>query len=391
VRPRTILHVDLDAFYASVEQRDDPALRGRPVVVAGPAPRGVVLAASYEARPFGVRSAMPTARALALCPGLVLVPPRLGYYGEASAAFFAILGRVSPLVEGLSLDEAFVDATASERLFGDGAAVAATIKRAVREELSLVASVGVAACKFVAKVASDLGKPDGLVVVPAGGEREFLAPLPVSRLWGVGAVTERALAELGLRTVGEVARAGEAGLAGRLGRDRAAHLARLAIGDDPREVIADRAPVSVGAEETFERDLRDRAALRAPILAQADRACARLRAGNMRARTVTLKVKYGDHELVTRRSTLARATADAGAIGALACRLLDEVPAIERRGVRLTGVSLSGLEGRPAQLRLDEPAVERGERLGDALDAIRSRFGRAALRRAVHLPSDDDE
>ena len=388
---RTILHVDLDAFYASVEQRDHPELRGRPVIVGGRSRRGVVCAASYEARRFGVHSAMPIARAQALCPEGVLVTPRMGHYAEVSAAFFAILERYSPLVEGLSLDEAFLDVTGEERLFGDGEALARRIKAEVRAELELVVSAGVAPCKLVAKIASDLRKPDGLVVVRAGEVVAFLAALPLKRLWGVGEVTERALHGLGLETLGDLVRAGEAALAPRLGRDSARRLIALARGEDDRAVEPERAAVSIGQEDTFEQDIRDRAVLGRALLAQADRACARLREQRLRAHVVTIKVKYADHTLITRRTTLARATTDERVVGATALRLLAEAPAIERRGVRLTGVSLSGLEDRQGarQLSFDEADAERGERLGDVRDRIAGRFGDDALRRAVHLEDDD--
>lgn len=279
---RTILHVDLDAFYASVEQRDDPRLRGRPVIVGGHERRGVVLAASYEVRPFGVRSAMPMVEALRRCPDAVVLRPRMNVYAEVSAGFFAILDRYSPLVEGLSLDEAFLDASGEERLFGDGATVAARIKKDVRAELGVIASVGVAPSKFIAKIASDVGKPDGLVVVPAGGEEAFLHPLPIGRLWGVGQVTEAELTRLGLRTIGDVARVGPALLAPRLGERLARHLCALAAGEDERQVLPDRAPKSIGHEDTFDEDLRDREALGEHLLHQADRVCARLRRAGLR-------------------------------------------------------------------------------------------------------------
>jgi DNA polymerase-4 len=385
---RTILHVDLDAFYASVEQRDEPSLRGRPVIVGGHARRGVVLAASYEARRFGVASAMPMARALPLCPQAVVRPPRMRHYAAVSEEFFAILHRYSPLVEALSLDEAFLDGTGEERLFGDGPAIAAEVKARVRAELQLVASVGVAPSKFVAKIASDVGKPDGLLVVPADGVRAFLHPLPVARLWGVGKVTEQALASLGLSTIGDVARRGAALLAGRLGAEAARRLVALAEGEDERPVVADRLPVSVGHEDTFDRDVYAREELFVHLLDQADRACARLRDHGLRARTVTVKVKYADHQRLTRRATLPRATTDGRVVADAARELLRAVPDVERRGVRLTGISLSGLEpgDQARQLTLDEPTRARGEALGAALDRISGKFGDGAVRRAVHLP-----
>jgi DNA polymerase IV len=389
---RTILHVDLDAFYASVEQRDDPSLAGKPVVVGGHHRRGVVLAASYEARKFGLHSAMPMAQALKLCPRAHVVSPRMGYYGQVSGEFFAILHRYSPLVEGLSLDEAFLDVTGEERLYGDGPAIAGAIKACVREELKLVASVGVAPCKFAAKIASDLRKPDGLVTIAEGGVRAFLEPLPVTRLWGVGKVTEQELRAFGLTTIGDVARADLDVLERRLGRDTARHLRALAEGEDDRAVVPDRAPVSIGHEDTFDRDLRDREALGRHLLDQSDRACARLRDLGLRARVLTVKVKFADHQRTSRRITFPRATTDGRVVGPAARRLLADVPGVEARGVRLTGVSLSGLEPAeaPRQLVLDEAKVERGEQLGATLDRIAGKFGRAAIRRAVLLDDDED-
>ncbi len=384
---RTILHVDLDAFYASVEQRDDPSLRGRPVIVGGSSNRGVVCAASYEARPFGVRSAMPMVTAMRLCPQAVVISPRMGHYAAASHQFFELLGRYSPLVEGLSLDEAFLDVTGEERLLGDGPAIAAAIKRDVRAELALVASVGVAPCKFVAKIASDLEKPDGLCVVDEAALLDFLHPLPLGRLWGVGKVTERELSRFGLRTIGDVARIGEAALVPRLGAELSRHLVALSRGEDERAVVPDRSPVSVGSEETFEQDVHPAEDLHPSLLAHADRTCRRLRGLDLRAHVVTLKIKFADFELVTRRTSLERPTADGRVVGRVARELLDNVPAIARRGVRLAGVSLSGLVAKDAarQLAFDEAEHERGEALGDALDRIAGRFGGAAITRAVLL------
>jgi DNA polymerase-4 len=388
---RTILHVDLDAFYASVEQRDDPRLRGLPVVVGGASRRGVVCAASYEARRFGVRSAMPMGQALRLCPQAQVISPRFEVYSRVSAEFFAILRDYSPLVEGLSLDEAFLDVTGEERLFGDGPTIAATIRERARRELSLTVSAGVAPSKFIAKIASDLRKPDALVVVAPGQELEFLHPLPVSRLWGVGKVAEEALAALGLTTIGQVARADLERLVRRLGREHAAHLRALSLGLDERAVEPDRLPVSVGHEDTFMADLKARPPLAVHLLDQADRVCARLRDQRLRARIVVVKIKFADHERVSRRRTLAQPTADGRLVGRVACELLEEVPGIERRGVRLTGVSAAGLEaeGAPRQLGLDESELERGEALGAAIDRITSRFGGGTLRRAVHVDGRD--
>jgi DNA polymerase-4 len=384
-----ILHVDLDAFYASVEQRDDPSLRGKPVIVGGHHRRGVVLAASYEVRPFGVRSAMPMVEAMRLCPKAIVLSPRMEHYAEISEGFFAVLHRFSPAVEGLSLDEAFLDVSGEERLFGDGPTIARKIKDAVRAELRLVASVGVAPIKFAAKIASDVGKPDGLVVVD--DVVKFLHPLPVWRLWGVGKKTEEILSRLGLRTIGDVAAAGEAQLRPSLGKEAARHLTQLSHGIDERTVIADRAPVSIGHEDTFDRDHHERAPLATHLLDQADRVCVRVRAHRWRARTVTLKVKYADHKRISRRVTLARATADGRVVGQTAVELLEDVPDIETRGVRLTGVSLSQFEpdSNPEQLLLGERLADhkpRGEALGAALDKIHEKFGDGAIQRADHLP-----
>ncbi len=387
---RAILHLDLDAFYASVEELDDPLLRGRPVIVGGTARRGVVCAASYEARKFGVRSAMPTARARRLCPDGVFVPPRFERYGGISEHVFGIYRRFTPLVEPLALDEAFLDVTRSRALHGSGRDIASAIKRAVREECGLAVSAGIAEVKLAAKIACDLGKPDGLVEVPPGGVSAFLAPLPVSRLWGVGEVTEGALRRIGVQTIGDLQRMPESALAPAVGASHARALRSLALGEDPREVVPDEAARSVGAEETFDVDLADRAALEREILAQAVRVGRRLRAAGLRGRVVTLKVKYADFSLVTRRVTLGAPTDDDRAVYDAARAQLDRVDL--SRKVRLTGVSVSDFAG-PAergQLGLfPEPArgppppeTARRQALNTALDAIAGRFGNGAVVRA---------
>jgi DNA polymerase-4 len=389
----TILHVDLDAFYAAVEQRDDPALRGKPVLVGGSARRGVVASCSYEARTFGIRSAMPMAEALRRCPRAIVVRHRMDRYAEASRAFFAILGDYSPEVEGLSLDEAFLDVTASERLLGDGPTIGRAIKRRVVAELALVASVGVAPIKLAAKIASDIDKPDGLRVVPPDQLLGFLHPLPVTRLWGVGDTTREVLAAIGLATIGDVARYPEAALIARLGATTGHHLAALARGEDPRPVIAERAPVTVGHQETFDDDIDDKGELAVILLDQADRVAARLRAHDLRARAVVLIVKYDDFRQITRRTTLDAATSDGGTLARTAIELLGKVAIEPRKGgrVRLCGIAAAQLEPRdaPRQLGFDEAARARGERLGDTIDKLSARFGKGAIRRAVHL--DDDE
>lgn len=393
-RPRCILHLDLDAFYASVEQLDEPSLRGRPVVVAGPSRRGVVCAASYEARAFGVRSAMPTARARKLCPGGVFVPPRFARYEEMSSSVFGIYRRYTPLVEPLSLDEAFLDVTESEALHGGGREIAVDIKRCVKGETGLTASAGVADVKLAAKIASDLGKPDGLVAVPPGETRAFLAPLPVSRLWGVGKVTEGALASLGVHRIGQLADAPEALLASALGHGHARDLRALARGEDPREVVADEEAKSIGAEETFEVDRVGREALLPRVREQAERVARRLREVGKRARTVTLKVKYADFELATRRCTLPFATDDGKVLFEAARAQLERADL--GRPVRLTGVSASGLgPARAEQLGLfdDRPAAPdeappgapapRRSALNAAVDELNERFGPGAVRPAT--------
>jgi DNA polymerase IV len=382
------LHVDLDAFYASVEQRDNPHLRGRPVLVGGPAPRGVVAAASYQARAFGVHSAMPMAQALKLCPQAVVVAMGLERYADASRQFFAILGDFSPTVESLSLDEAFIDVHGMHRLLGSPRAIAELIKRRVARELELVASVGAAPTKFVAKIASDIEKPDGLCVVEPDQVLAFLHRLPVSRLWGVGRVTQARLDEMGLTTIGALARYPEELLRKRLGAGLGAHLAALARGEDARPVVADRASVTIGHEETFPLDLDDPAELTPTLLQQADRVAARLRRARLRARVVLLKIKYANFRTVSRRLTLRDATSDGSVIGRAALELLQRVdigPG-QGRAVRLCGVAAANLIDRDGrdQLTLCERDRQRGERLGDVLDQIHDRFGTAAVIRAVH-------
>ena len=392
---RTILHVDLDAFYAAVEQRDNPELRGQPVLVGGSARRGVVASCSYESRAFGIRSAMPMAEALRRCPKAIVIPHRMNRYAEASEVFFRILGDYSPEVEGLSLDEAFLDVTASERLLGDGPTIARAIKRRVREELSLVASVGVAPIKLAAKIASDIDKPDGLRVVTSDGLLAFLHPLPVTRLWSVGDTTRDVLASMGLSTIGDVARYPERALVGRLGATTGHHLAALARGEDHREVIPESDPVSIGHQETFDDDLDDKGELAVILLDQADRVAHRLRAASLRARAVVLIVKYDDFRQITRRATLDAPTSDGGVLARTAIELLGKVAIEPRRGhrVRLCGIAATSLEAKdaPRQLGFDEDARAKGERLGETMDRLAEKFGKGAIRRAVHVGKDDEE
>jgi DNA polymerase-4 len=384
---KTILHVDMDAFYASVEQRDDPKLRGKPVIVGGRSRRGVVLAASYEVRPFGVRSAMSMAEALRRAPHAIVVPPRRDAYELASAEVFAIFRRYTPLVEPLSLDEAFLDVTASHALFGDGEAIAQTIKRDVRDEQHLTASAGVACCKFAAKVASDLRKPDGLVVVSAEATAEFLAPLPIERMWGVGPKTAPRLRSLGFETLGDLARAGPEALQSALG-SWGLEAGRLARGEDDRDVDPHGAARSIGAEETYEQDLRGADAIGRTLLEHAGRVARRLVREGLSARTVAVKIKYSDFSVRTRRLTLPSPAQDTDSIHAAALALLARVP-IENRRVRLTGVSVSGLVEGPQQRALfpDEESTRR-RRLEEVTAQIAERFGdeRAVTRATLLAP-----
>ena len=369
---RAILHVDMDAFYASVEQRDDPALRGRPVIVGGSARRGVVLAASYEVRPFGVRSAMPMARALRLAPDAVIVSPRHDAYADASARVFEILESVTPLVEPLSLDEAFLDVTGSRALFGAPAEIARRLRARIADEVGLPASAGIAEVKLVAKIASDLAKPNGQVEVPPGGGAAFLAPLPVSRLWGVGPKSARTLAAMELETVGDIARRDPAALERRLGPSGRS-LWEQANAIDPRPVIPDRDAKSIGAEDTFDEDLSAADALASRIHAQALRVAHRLRHAGVRARTVQLKLKRADFTLITRRATLDEPTDDGQLLYRTAAALLAREPA---RPTRLTGVSAQNLVAANApQLGMFAPPPTAAQALNRALDAIADRFG----------------
>ncbi|HEX8068216.1 MAG TPA: DNA polymerase IV [Thermoleophilaceae bacterium] len=380
-----ILHADLDAFYASVEQRDDPRLRGRPVVVGG----GVVLAASYEAKAFGVRTAMGGAQARRLCPQAVVVPPRMSAYGEASRAVFEVFEGLAPVVEGLSIDEAFLDVRGLERISGTPTQIAARLRREVREEVGLPITVGVARTKFLAKVASGVAKPDGLLVVPPDRELAFLHPLPVERLWGVGRVTGGKLREHGIATVGEVAGLDEAALVDLLGRAAGRHLHALAHNRDPRRVRSGRRRRSMGAQRALGRSPRSWEALDAVVVALVDRLGRRLRAAHRACRTVVLRLRFADFSRATRSHTLDEATAGTRTILATARGLLAAaMPTIERRGITLVGVSLSNLEDAGAvQLALPLEG-RRASALDAALDEVRDRFGSGAITRAVLVGRD---
>ena len=374
----------MDAFYASVEQRDRPELHGLPVIVgADPRGRGVVSAASYEARRFGVHSAMPISRAFRLCPEGAFLPVDMDKYARVSVEVMAILAEFTPLVEPLSIDEAFLDVTASGALWGDGAAIGRQIKSKIRSRVSLTASVGVAANKFVAKVASELEKPDGLVVVAPGEEGEFLSPLPVGRLWGVGKVAGAELQAMGILTIGQLAQTPAAHLKARFG-PHGPDLLQLARGLDDRPVESDAAPKSMGAEETFERDTRDVELVRATLRGQSERVARELRAGGHAGRTVTLKLRFADFSTITRAQT-GDPTQDGLAIYRRVEALFSRVRLTQ--AVRLIGVSVSMLgSAGSGQLSLLEPDVARTERLARAVDRLAARFGDEAVRPASLVP-----
>ena len=377
---RTIIHIDMDAFFASVEQLDDPELRGKPVLVGGDSARGVVAAASYEAREYGVRSAMSMVEARWRCPQAIVVFPHRGRYQEMSRQIFSIFSRFTPLIQGLSLDEAFLDVTGSRRLFGDGVQIAGQIRKAIFKETGLRASAGVACSKFVAKIASDIDKPNGLTFVQPGQERAFLAPLPIRRMWGVGPKAQTKLAAFGLERIGDLARAEEHTLQHLLG-SWGLTVHELARGIDDRSVVVGTKAKSIGSEETFERDLHSMEALRKPILAQSIRVADRLVNAELRARSVTLKVKYADHRLCTRQLSLRESVCDPDSIYQAACELLLRVPELER-GARLTGVSVSQLSSRlQSTLFVDENLAKR-DRLEEVSASLRSRFGDRGMTRA---------
>ena len=379
----TILHADLDAFYASVEQRDDPRLRGRPVIVGA----GVVLAASYEAKAHGVRTAMGGARARRLCPQAVVVSPRMSAYSEASKAVFEVFDATTPLVEGLSIDEAFLDVRGMERSFGSPVEMAVRLRRDVLERVGLPITVGVARTKFLAKVASGVAKPDGLLVVPPDGELAFLHPLPVERLWGVGAVTGAKLRDSGITTVGQVAELAETTLVEMLGRASGRHLHALAHNRDPRHVRVGRRRRSMGAQRALGRTPKSPDALDAVVIALVDRLARRLRAARRVCRTVVLRLRFGDFSRATRSHTLSEATAHTQTILATARGLLSaSMPMIQRQGITLVGVALGNLEDDDA-IQLALP-IDRQRALDATLDELRDRFGSTAITRAVLLGRD---
>ncbi len=379
------MHADLDAFYASVEQRDDPSLRGRPVIVGG----GVVLAASYEAKARGVRTAMGGSQARRLCPDAVVVGPRMSAYTEASKAVFEVFDDTTPLVEGLSIDEAFLDVRGLERISGTPVEIARRLRRRVLEQVGLPITVGVARTKFLAKVASGVAKPDGLLVVAPDREIEFLHPLPVERLWGVGRVTAEKLHAQGLRTVGQVARLAEGTLVDMLGRASGRQLHALAHNRDPRRVQTRRRRRSMGAQRAIGRGAHTEASVDATLVALVDRLARRLRAARRVCRTVVLRLRFRDFSRATRSHTLAEPTAHTQTILATARGLLAAaMPMIKRDGITLVGVALGNLENDDAiQLALPLEG-HRARALDLTIDTVRDRFGTDAITRAVLVGRD---
>jgi DNA polymerase-4 len=380
----TILHADLDSFYASVEQRDDPRLRGQPVIVGG----GVVLAASYEAKAFGVRSAMNGREARRRCPHAIVVSPRIDAYTEASRAVFAVFDDTTPLVEGLSIDEAFLDVGGLGRVSGTPTEIAVRLRRDVLARVGLPITVGVARTKFLAKVASGVAKPDGLLVVPPEHELDFLHPLPIERLWGVGPITASKMRDRGINTVGEVARLGEGLLVALLGKASGRHLHALAHNRDPRPVIVGQRRRSMGSQHALGSRPRSRAELDAIAAELVDRVTRRMRAADRAGRTVVLRLRFGDFSRITRSHTLPRATAQTEPILRTVLALLHTArPMIERHGITLLGIAVANLDDGTTQLVL--PFDRRaGGTLDAALDDVRDRFGAAAVTRAARLGSD---
>ncbi len=394
--PRVVLHLDMDAFYAAVEVREDPSLVGRPVIIGHRGRRGVVSTCSYEARRFGVHSAMPSVTAERLCPGAVWLPGRMALYVEVSHAIRAILERHSPLVEPLSIDEAFLDLTGIARDLADGRRIAAAVKQEIRDRERLTSSAGVAPNKFLAKVASDLEKPDGLVVFPLEEVPTRLWPLPVRRLWGVGPKTAERLNAQGLTTIADLVHAPERRLARLLGEGSAEHLLALAHGRDDRAVEPGREAKSISEERTYAEDLTSPADIDEALLARADGVARELRSQGFVARTVHIKVRTGDFETVTRAITLSEPTDLAEVVLSAARALFRERVSLKGRGVRLLGLGVSGLEAPragQAALFVDE-RQEKLRKLAQTADGIRERFGTAALGRARLLssrrPSGDD-
>ena len=381
----TILHADLDSFYASVERRDDPRLRGRPVIVGA----GVVLAATYEAKAQGVRTAMSGRLARRLCPTAAVVSPRMEAYTEASKAVFTVFEHTTPWVEGISIDEAFLDVGGLRRVSGTPVEIARRLRRDVLREVGLPITVGIARTKFLAKVASGVAKPDGLLSVPPDGELAFLHPLPVERLWGVGPITGEKLRARGIRTVGDVARLGEPVLVSMLGPASGRHLHALAHNRDPRPVQVGRRRGSIGSQRALGRTTRSPAAIDAALVGLVDRVTRRMRAAGRLGRTVVLRLRFDDFSRATRSHTLPRATAHTHTILATARALLITVmPVVQRQGLTLVGVAVGNLRNDDAEQLTLPFDRQSGDALDTALDDIRTRFGTNAVTRAVLLGRD---
>jgi DNA polymerase-4 len=385
---RAILHIDMDAFYASVEEQDRPELKGTPLIVGGTGGRGVVAAASYAVRRYGVRSAMPMREALRRCPQAIVVQPRMARYKEISAEVFAIFHEFTPLVEGLSLDEAFLDVTASRQLLGDPGQIGADIRRRIAQQTGLTASVGIAANKLLAKIASDLNKPDGMCCIDAGNMRQILDPLPIHKLFGVGQKTLPTVLAAGIRTFGDARSAGDEVLWRAFGRHGKAMRDR-ASGLDDRPVEPDREEKSISAEETFETDLREPAQLTAQLKALADRAASRLRAQKLLAGRVSVKIRRGDFTTYTRQRALEPPTQETAIVSAAAEALLSGWLASQpRAAIRLLGVGVGDLQLLKQSDLFSSPLPDSGARLDSAVDGIRERFGAGLLTRASLLPRD---
>ena len=380
----TILHADLDAFYASVEQRDDPRLRGRPVIVGA----GVVLAASYEAKAHGVRTAMAGGLARRLCPRAVVVPPRMGVYAKASKDVFEVFRQTTPLVEGLSIDEAFLDVGGLGKISGTPPEIAARLRRDIREQVGLPITVGVARTKFLAKVASGVAKPNGLLVVPPDGELAFLHPLPVERLWGVGPVTAGKLRDRGITSVGQVARLGEAALISMVGQAAGRHLHALAHNRDPRPVDTGRRRRSIGSQRALGRSPKSPADLDAVVIGLVERVTRRMRTAGRAGRTVVLRLRFDDFSRATRSHTLPWPTSHSHTILVTARALLaTAMPMIRRQGVTMVGVAVANLDD-SGVIQLTLPLERHNGGLDAALDRVRDRFGSDAVTRAVLLGRD---
>ena len=380
--PKHIIHLDMDAFYPSVEVLDNPELRGKPVIVGGSRERGVVSSASYEARKFGVHSALPMATAMQLCPNGIVMPVRMARYQEVSQQVFEIFHIFTPLVEPLSIDEAFLDVSGSARLFGSPVEIAKKIKQQVVETTGLTISAGVAPSKFIAKVASDMDKPDGLTVVETDKVRQFLDPLPIKKMWGAGKVTQKALARIGIHTFKDLRLASVELLVKKLGK-QGSHMHRLALGIDERDVVPFHDIKSIGHEDTYSKDILDLEPAKRELLSLANRVARRMRRKGLEGKTISLKVKYSDFKLITRSVTLHHYTSDSSEIYSNVCRLLEKT-AVGKRPVRLLGISLSNLSdtdsGRQLSLFNQGESNQKRKELNKTADSILDKFGKRGIR-----------